>query len=281
MMTTRAPQRTVTSARKRRAGISLLGIALAVAIIVALSAAMVIAHVTTAHRAVAGESSRATTNVARPNAAYPDAASDEAALATRPMLDLPAQAAQPQTLTTAVAGQPVTIPAARVAAGMWIPHEFPPTPEGALAQLKALDETVLTAADPAVYARGYHELTEQAAPDANGSTWMRLLTAFRSRAQLPATGAVPGMTASYEVTQGQIKGVTTNGSYTVVCVLGQFSIDYKGQILSVGVGDCQAMRLVAQRWRIAAGPRAADAPCAWPGSADAVKAGYRDLKELS
>ena len=54
--------------------------------------------------------------------------------------------------------------------------------------------------------------------------------------------------------------------------------DYRGLLVAYGVGDCQAMRWTAGgQWRISPGPAAAAAPSAWPGSQDAVNAGYRDI----
>ncbi|WNV83163.1 hypothetical protein [Umezawaea sp. Da 62-37] len=201
----------------------------------------------------------------------------EHALATRPMMQLPAQAAQPQAMTTASAGPAITVLTPTISPGRWIPDGFPSTPEGALGQLKTLNETVLTAADPQVYARGFQELAEPGAPDPTSTGLSTLLTGLRSRAQLPATGPIPGLSATYRVTHGQIKGATSDGLYVVACVLGQFSAGANGRLVSAGVGDCQAMRWNGTRWLIASGSVAAPAPCAWPGSADAVKAGYREL----
>ncbi|MCP2097508.1 hypothetical protein LV78_005498 [Actinosynnema pretiosum] len=195
------------------------------------------------------------------------------------MMQLPAQAAQPQAMTTTTAGPAITVPTPSATTGQWIPGGFPDTPEGALGQLKALDETVTASADPQVYAHGFRELAEPGAPNPGTTGWASLLTSLRSRAQLPVTGPVAGLSARYQVTHGQIKGATSQGRYVVVCVLGQFSAGINGRLVSAGVGDCQAMRWNGTRWQIASGALPATAPSAWPGSADAVKAGYRELRE--
>jgi hypothetical protein len=194
------------------------------------------------------------------------------------MVDLPAQAAQPHTLSTTIAGAPIDVPEPREGVGQWIPGGFPDTPQGALGQLKSLDETVLTAADPVVYEHAYRDLSQPGAPRPEATSWIALLTRMRARAQLPATGMVDGLTAMLDITHGLIKGTASNGRYVVVCVLGQFSVDYKGQTVSAGVGDCQALRWSGSNWQIASGPLAAFAPCAWPGTAEAVGAGYRELR---
>jgi hypothetical protein len=82
---------------------------------------------------------------------------------------------------------------------------------------------------------------------------------------------------TYHVTEGLIKGSLDGGRYAVVCVLGELAAGYEGRTISGGVGDCQAMRWTPDGWRISPGALAARATSAWPGSADAVKAGYREL----
>ncbi|MBQ0928816.1 hypothetical protein KBO27_33165 [Saccharopolyspora endophytica] len=194
------------------------------------------------------------------------------------MVVLPAVAAQPQPMTIDRAGDPITVPPATQLAGRWIPAGFPPTPEGALGQLAALDETAMRGADPATHALGYRDLALPGAPPAEATGLSSLLRSMRASAGLDPTGAVPELTANYQVTQGQIKGTTDGGRFVVACVLGQFSVDYRGKTLTVGVGDCQALRHVEGNWRISPGPVPVAAPSAWPGSPDAVRADYRDLK---
>jgi hypothetical protein len=198
-------------------------------------------------------------------------------LATRPMLQLPAQAAQPQALSIQTAGPAITLPPPTQTAGRWIPGGFPATVEGALAQLKALDETGMRGGDPQVYARAYQELSLPGAPDPGSTGLSAVLRSFRSHAGLADTGPIAGLEVTYQVTQGLIKGSTDAGRYTVVCVLGELSVGKQGRTISAGVGDCQALRWSGTGWQISSGALAAPASNAWPGSADAVKAGYREL----
>ena len=200
-------------------------------------------------------------------------------LVRRPMLQLPEQAIQPQPLSTDSAGPAITIPRTQQQAGRWIPGSTPGSPEGALAQLAALDETALRGADPATYTRGFTEQSESGAPPADNTGLYALLRSLRTSAGMGPAGMVPGLTADYDVAQGQIKGTAERGNLVVACVLGQYSVDYRGQTVTAGIGDCQAMRWNGREWRIADTPLAAPAPSAWPGSADAVAAGYRDLQE--
>lgn len=255
-------------------------VGLSVIAVLALSAVAVIAALTTSDE---------TTRPAPPSPIVPrwnrpsanqgewDVAGQRA-LAGAPMVVLPAVAAQPQPMTPDRAGEPITVPPATRAAGRWIPAGFPPTPEGALGQLAALDETAMRGADPTTYALGYRDLALPGAPPAEATGLFSLLRSMRASAGLDPNGAVPDLTASYQVTHGQIKGTIDGGRYVVACVLGQFSVDYRGQTLTAGIGDCQALRHVEGDWRISPGPVPAAAPSAWPASPDAVRAGYRDLK---
>ena len=202
---------------------------------------------------------------------------EEQDLAALPMLDLPAAAAQPHELTTLTAGPDLVVPAPARIEGRWIPGGYPVTPEGALGQLRSIDETGLQDGDPATYARAYRDSAQPGAPAVSATGLYTLLTHFRTAAALPATGPVTDLTTSYTVTEGQIKGTADGGRFVVVCVLGHLQVGSAGRTVSAGIGDCQAMRWSGTEWQIAAGALAAPAPSAWPGTLDAVKAGYRPL----
>lgn len=260
---------------RRRAGLSLAGIVLGALTVLVIAVALFTSHQVTAPRDGAAAGVPAP-SLPRPLPGDP-LAGEEEALAARPMVQLPAQAAQPQTMTTRSAGPAITLPTPAATTGQWIPGGFPDSPEGAVAQLKALDETAMSGGDPQVYARGYTDLSAPGAPNADSTGLGRLLRSFRSAAGLPDAGSVADLTVSYRVTHGQIKGSADHGRYVVACVLGQLAADYRGQVVSAGVGDCQALRWAGDRWRIAPGALAAPAPSAWPGSADSVTAGYREL----
>ncbi|MGH3547122.1 MAG: hypothetical protein ACRDQU_03160 [Pseudonocardiaceae bacterium] len=260
---------------RRRAGLILLGITAAVVVLIAGLTATVIAHDATGPHHAPTRSS----GVAPPRApgGVDGSVAAQDALASRPMLQLPLQAVWPQVMTTQSAGPTITLPQPTLTAGRWIPGGFPATAEGALAQLKALDETGMQGGDPQLYARAYRELSLPGAPDPGSTGLTSVLTDFRSHAGVADTGTVPSLEVTYQVTHGLIKGSVDAGRYTVVCVLGQLSAGSQGRTISVGVGDCQAMRWSGTDWRISPGAMAAPASSAWPGSADAVKAGYREL----
>ncbi len=264
----------VTQPRRRtRARVTLLGIATLVVGLVGTLVVVLLADRATRDERTHNETAPGTdphTEVAT---------AEERALAQRRMVVLSPQAAQPQPLAaTGTAGPALSLPEPTRGDGTWIPRGFPGTPEGALAQLAALNETGLAGGDPAIYGRAYRELSQDGAPHPESTGLHSVLTSFRSAAGLPAGGPVSGLRVTYQVTHGQVKGTASDGRYVVVCVLGQLAVDYQGRNSSVGVGDCQAMRRVDDGWRIAAGVLAAPAPSAWPGSADAVRAGYREVR---
>jgi hypothetical protein len=202
----------------------------------------------------------------------------EAELATAPMLDVPPSAAEPHALTTATAGPPITLPAPTRVAGSAVATGFPPTPEGAIAQLAELMTAGMAGGDPLTWARAYDSLAEDGAAPAEQTWTGRDLADLRRGSNMAPTGPLPaGMTISWTPTDAIVKGISDDGGYTVVCVLGEFVADVNGRVVTAGWGNCLPMRLVDGRWRIASGPTAAVAPSAWPGSAEAVAAGWREI----
>jgi hypothetical protein len=232
--------------------------------VIATTAVVVLAHHTPRHDTAAPPAMPTPPSTARPMWDLPA----ERALADRPMLTLPPLDAQPHALTTRTAGPAITLSA----------RPYPRTPAGAIAQLKMLDEIGMDDGDPATYAQAYRRASLAGAPDPGTTGLSSVLTSFRATAGLTATGPVEGLSVNYDVTEGQVKGVLDGGRYVVACVLGELTVQKEAQVVTVGVGDCQAMRWTATGWRISPGALAAPAPCAWPGSAESVAAGYRELR---
>ncbi|MFY1636177.1 hypothetical protein ACN27F_23365 [Solwaraspora sp. WMMB335] len=197
------------------------------------------------------------------------------ALAAEPMLELPESAAYPQPVVTEKAGPPIRIPPPQVTivvGGPPVPTGFPRTPEGALAQLAAIDQVAMSTVDMT----RVHEVYDWAAlpgaiPEQEWVPWLAV-GAFRQELG-EAELAVARL--EFTVVQGQIKG-TVGADLVLACVLGEASLT----IVSVGqgaIGRCERMVWSGDRWWIGPGAAPADAPQAWPGSADAVRGGWRDL----
>lgn len=202
----------------------------------------------------------------------------EAALARRPMLDIPAQAAMPHTLSTRTAGPAISLPPPEQVSGVLVPTGFSDSEEGAIAQVIEVARVGLSGADPQVWAQAYNSMAEPGAAVAEQTPAARNLVGLRRAANMRETGPLrSGMTISWTPTSAVVKGSTDDGTYTVACVLGELVADNKGRVVNAGWGTCLPMRRVGDQWRIASGPAAADAPAAWPGSDEAVAAGYRDI----
>ena len=200
----------------------------------------------------------------------------EDAVASTPMVAFSVEAAQPHTLSPRTAGAAIALPPATVRTGA-VAQGFPHTPEGALAQLKALDETGMQGLDPAAFELAWQELASPGAPTSAAVGLVRAARAARTTGGLDATGPVDGLTSTYQVDAGLIKGTADDGNFVVPCVLGELSVITTHSARRVGLGDCQAMRWVEGRWRISPTALPSAASCAWPGTEEAVTAGYRGV----
>jgi len=200
----------------------------------------------------------------------------EDTVASTPMVTFSVEAAQPHTLSPRTAGAAIALPPATVRTGA-VPQGFPHTPEGALAQLKALDETGMQGLDPAAFELAWQELASPGAPASAAVGLVRAARAARSTGGLDATGPVDGLTSTYQVDAGLIKGTADDGNFVVPCVLGELSVITTNSARRVGLGDCQGMRWVQGRWRISPTALPSAASCAWPGTEEAVTAGYRGV----
>lgn len=199
----------------------------------------------------------------------------QTALATRPMPQLPESAALPHPLAEYTAGPPIALPEPIGPAGE-LPVTFPGTVEGAVAQLAALTQAGLEGGDPLRYRRAYEAIMLPGAPAPETARLYRDLRRVRAGVlEFPPSGAVAGLVFTWTPTSALIKGTTDGDRYTVVCVLGELVAGINGQSISTGAGDCQAFRRIGDRWWISPGAAAAPATLAWPGSAEAVRAGYR------
>ncbi|WP_344022057.1 hypothetical protein [Pseudonocardia kongjuensis] len=219
-----------------------------------------------------------------PGSAVPDGPSvgsgpqAEAALAREQMLELPIEAVSPRPLSTRTAGPPITLPEPSQVVGTLVATGFDDSEQGALAQLAELTRTGLAGGDPQTWARAYGSLAEPDAAAPEQTRVHRDLVDLRRGANMAATGPLrEGMTMSWTPTSAMVKGSTDDGTYTVACVLGEFVADNQGRVVNAGWGNCLPMRRVADQWRIASGPTAAPAPSAWPGSDEAVAAGWREI----
>lgn len=190
---------------------------------------------------------------------------------------LPAQAApiegaQPGALSTGSVGslrlqQPSSLGEAQVGTG------FPPSPEGALAQLIAIDRRAIESASVVT---AQDVITAWSAPGGpTAETWsgVAAIRSLLESAQLPASGATD-LTIRLEPAMGLIQDDTPT-----VCVDFILSVAVLGNpAYRIAVADCQRMEWVGERWLIAAGQEASPTPSLWPGSQASYDVGYQWLE---
>jgi hypothetical protein len=197
-------------------------------------------------------------------------------LANKQLPEAPLEAAQPGSLSSEETGTielpvPMEIGAVGVASG------FPNTPEGALAQLAAIDSAALNSAS----VRGAQEvITAWAAPGGpTAETWtgVHAVATFLGSAGMPAEGENT-ITLTAEPKMGFIKG-TVGDNFVVPCL--DFVVTattISGQSHQVAVADCQRMVWQGGRWMIGPGTEPTPAPSLWPGSQASFDAGYQWLE---
>lgn len=196
------------------------------------------------------------------------------ALAAAPMPAAEPGDALPGPLATEAAGvielpRPTGIGPAEVPAG------FPRTPEGALAQLAAIDVTAMESGS--VDGVG-QVIAEWAAPGGPTlETWSGVdgMASLLSAADLSSAGS-PQLAIVVRPLMGLIKG-TVGPDFAVVCVNFEFTVTVE-QTSRIAIADCQRMQWTGDRWLIGAGEEPALAPSVWPGTEAAVAAGYRELR---
>ncbi|WP_231839566.1 hypothetical protein [Blastococcus saxobsidens] len=158
-----------------------------------------------------------------------------------------------------------------------VPTGFPRTPEGALAQLAAIDVTAMQTGSMDGVRR---VIAEWAAPGGpTPETWSGVagMASLLSAAGLSGAGS-PQLAIVVRPAMGLIKG-TVGPQFAVVCVNLEFTVTLE-QTSRIAIADCQRMAWVGDRWVIGAGPEPAPAPSVWPGTDTAIAAGWRDLRHV-
>ena len=202
----------------------------------------------------------------------------ENALAARAMLAVGPADAMPQpmadpTTTSPPKTAPLTLPAATNATGL-VPTGYPRTPQGAVAQLGAIDALAFKDLNPAGPSQAYDWAALPGAVPLQAWTPQVGVSAILSAAGTPDGSGE--LTSTWTLTHAQVKGVLDDGNFVVACVLGEFDANYRSTVRA-GIGDCQRMVWQAGRWWIGPGAQPAFAPSTWPGSPDCLRAGWREV----
>jgi hypothetical protein len=204
-----------------------------------------------------------------PQVARGEARRDE--IASAPMLAVGPADSRAST-PAAVAGPTITIPASTRQGPASVPAGFPRTPEGAVAQLAAIETTVLQGMSIAAANQVYGKWALPGGVGVAGWEITQDVQAFLTTAQMSSE---KDMTSSVVATPAaaQVKGTDGTG-WVLACVL----LDMRATITAdaaMGYGYCERMQWSAGRWMIAPGTPPARAPSTWPGSDLSIKAGWR------
>jgi hypothetical protein len=198
----------------------------------------------------------------------------EDALAAAPMASAAPEDALPGPLSSRAPGV-LALPGATGVGPAEVPTGFPRTPEGALAQLAAIDVTAMQSGSLDGARRVITAWALPGGPTAQTWSGVRGLSRLLSAAGLSAAGS-PQLALVVRPVLGLLKG-TVGPEFAVVCVDLELTVTVE-RTSRVAVADCQRMAWAGDRWRIAAGPEPAPAPSVWPGTAAALAAGYRELR---
>ncbi len=214
------------------------------------------------------------TREAEPTGAATEAEARDA-LAAEPMPAVPESASRPAPVSNRDPGPPIVLPRATVTGPAGVPTGFPHTPEGAMAQLAAIDQTALQSGS---LSGARDVITAWALPGGPTTTTWSGVEAMRTL--LNATGLSGGGSPQLAVVltplMGQIKG-SVGPDFVVPCV--DFELEVTLQQTARGAtADCQRMVWHGDRWMIGPGDEPALPPSVWPGTDLAIDVGYRDLR---
>ena len=257
----------------------LIGVGLsAVLLVVGIVLAVVYAVHPVRHTAEQGSSSTSAAGGGGTGGAGPSgtAADPRDALADKPMPTVDEADSHPGPVSTNDPGTPITLPAATSAGAAQVPTGFPHTPQGAMAQLAAIDQTALQSGTLAGARAVIAGWAMPGGPTTSSWSGVQAMVEFFDAAGLSGGGnsqlaivATPLM--------GQIKG-SVRPDFVVPCV--DFEIDVTLQQTSRGAAaDCQRMVWSGARWMVGPGTEPAPAPSVWPDTDTAIGVGYRDLRQ--
>jgi hypothetical protein len=156
---------------------------------------------------------------------------------------------------------------------------FPQTPEGAVGQLAAIEQTVLEAMSLPVTREVHDAWALPGAPSYEEWEMTANVRAFLGSGQ--QGGQVKDATTMVTATpaMAMVKG-TDGPDWVVACVLLDVQVSIRRDA-RMGYGHCSRMQWADDRWQIAPGPAPAKAPSAWPGSVAAVTAGWLTWTEAA
>ncbi len=197
------------------------------------------------------------------------------AVANRPMPRVEAAAARPGPVSTRDPGPPIVLPKPTRTGPAGVPAGFPRTPEGALAQLAAIDVAAMSSGSLPAAREVIRAWALPGGPSAQSWSGVQALAGFLDAAHLSGGGS-PQLALVVTPLMGLVKG-TVGTDFAVPCVDFEFDATV-AQTARVAAADCQRMVWSDGRWQVGPGAEPADAPSVWPDTDLAVRVGYRDLR---
>lgn len=197
-------------------------------------------------------------------------------LAEKELPEAPLEAAQPGSLSSGETGT-IEIPPPTEVGEVGVATGYPRTPEGALAQLAAIDTTALTSASVRVAQDVIKEWAAHGGPTAESWSGVQAVAALLESAGM-SSEASSSLTIAVEPKMGFIKG-TVGDDFVIPCI--DFIVTAtttSGEPQQVAAADCQRMVWQEDRWVIGEGDEPAPAPSLWPGSQASFDAGYQWLE---
>jgi hypothetical protein len=207
------------------------------------------------------------------------------ALANQPMPQVDPDAAQPGPVSTTAPPAPVLLPAPTAGGPEQVPTGFPHTPEGAMAQLVAIDEVALQSGSLATARAVIGGWALPGGPTATSWSGVKALIALFDSAGLSGGGS-PQLALVLTPLMGLVKG-SVGSDFVVPCI--DFELDVTlTQTARSAVADCQRMLWqpdptvapVGGRWMVGPGAEPANPPSVWPDTDTAIAVGYRDLRQV-
>lgn len=219
-----------------------------------------------------GDSPTAAVDAPRADVVLADAGPDRREqLAALPMLEVSDPLASRDGEIAATVPESMQIPPATQAGPVGVPTGFPQTPEGAVAQLGAIDTTVLQG----MSVSATHEVYRTWGTGGGAAEdWVMTqnVTAFLTGGQQGGQEKETGLLVTAVPVAGQVKGVDGD-DWVLACVL----LDVRAVLVEEGrmaYGHCEAMTWEGDRWVIDTDAQAAPAPSTWPGTDLAIDAGW-------
>jgi hypothetical protein len=193
-------------------------------------------------------------------------------IASTPMLPVDSSASRPSALSATPADR-IWISAATRTGPAGVPAGFPHTPEGAVAQLAAIEVAVLASMSIDYTAAVHQAWTWPGAADVSAWPMAENVRSFLGSAAM--TGELDrGSTVQVTPAAAQIKGVDGT-NWVLACVL--VVVDAHVNVgVRMAYGNCERMQWSPpeRRWLVAPGVPAALAPSTWPGTDLARQAGW-------